>query len=508
MKRKREINDENEGEDCKQNKRRKLSKNLQIKLLRRQIYKLCPRNTLKYICCRGIARAIVRRRNVNSISEDKVYDKINKRIIDDKFIKSLFVPPNLKNKIEFKNYAKKNLQVFLNRLNKLKLENILNRSDIFVNHLKLKKNEIVNVLISYTLGMKDPLLSWGYRKIEMNQINNDGLFVSGVQMFNLFIPKDIIAIIFSFFDYSMKHTVILKDMLDNIGLVNSEFYILLLESFGFNCKDMLLDRLNIYSIPINILMNLRTVRIHTDNFYKDHLLYLKKNLLNIKKLIIRGNKSNNFLKLLKESKTLKKIKFEDIIDFNLLKEIKSLRKIIINKNYSEVNNESTLLKNIKKLKFDNSIRGEITHFRISNTIDINVKDINKKVFGNINKLSFIPFINIDFVGIENLKKLEKLKFSVSGGNLERLSKTISELPSLKELDLDVIQNKPVFSLLVPKKMVNMDKVLSGIYDKFPNLETLIFRINESLKISVDDLSEKLKYMKRLKFVKIYKKIRL
>jgi len=475
----------------RKNKKRK-EKKLQLQIIRREVYWLCWSMTLKYIYSKGLSGI---RRNMNE------YDMISKKIYDKNLVHDLFVPNFVRHpdKLSFQKYTKKLLQQNLKPVTKSELKQIVEESG-FIIGTKLK-NEIIDFLISKTLGLRDPFLSFKYRKIEMKQLNNGKVSVSGINMFNMFIPKDVVAVIFSFFKYLIGSTST-KLILDNIGLVNSKFYIILLECFGFNCVDMVLDKNNIYSIPVNVLMTLRIVELNTTEFYKDHLAYLKKNLLNIKKLTIRGDKTNKYLKMIKQSQYLRTIRLGygviEKIDLSILNKFPKLNKLILGGRHYIIN-QDVILENIEKLKFDIFHR-EIVIFRPTTKIDIRIKDINTKVFANVKEISFKSFMNIDWKGIKKFKRLERLKFSVNNGNLERLN---VNLPNVKELDVDITTNTMYIYVIYPRKKIDISSgVLNEISDRFPNLEHIILRIETHFKVPEKDLTERFKYLKSFK---IYKK---
>jgi hypothetical protein len=92
------------------------------------------------------------------------------------------------------------------------------------------------------------------------------------------LPEEMALEIFSYFVHN-------KSFLDNIGVVNEDFYLLSLKCF----ETLTITQDNIYKIPLLVLRNVKYVFYHGFKVYKSEIQHFHKNTLRVKKYYFEGD---------------------------------------------------------------------------------------------------------------------------------------------------------------------------------------------------------------------------
>jgi len=481
------------------NKNLSLKKNrkLQLNKLKLEVYKLCDKRTLKLIYYQGYGKE-----KLGGKQGD--YYKIHQKYIDDELIQRIFCPKFKEKKLDFRMNILNILMLHLKSITIQKIKTFCNYDVLFKNNEErvefnhLKKSDVLHWVLSKILMIKNPILSKLNRKIEIEQQKLDSyLSPSGLYMLDkeLFIHKDLIFVIFSFFDYTTK----LKQLMDNIGTLNSDFYLILLESIGIN-KKIYINYNNLYKIPLVILQNLRYVEFDTFRLDDYNIKYVLDKLKNLRKLFISNFKrSNGLFEIIKKNPGFKfeflktiRIYKDDTLKFLTIDQFPKLNKIIFTK--ISTYDKCEIIEQIKTLKFQLSN----SKFRVCHLVGVSIKDcFQPQIFINVKSISIKGISNINWSGIDKFSKLKRLKFIIE---IYEDLKRLIELPNLENLQLDIFYDN-IEWFNDNMKRLEFGDVVDYVCKKFPGLKDARFKLFAKFCfVSKNDCYELGKRLKGLKFL--------
>jgi hypothetical protein len=344
------------------------------------------------------------------------------------------------------------------------------------------------------------------RNIENENLKNLNFNQVFIKLKNILIPHDIVIIIFSYFKKDKK-------FLNNIGVINEEFYLICLKSW----THIYVNGINLYKIPIIVLQYCTKIRIDPKQMYVEDINYFHQNTHNYKTLIITNisiqYRNILFFKHLNIKKpNCKKIDIANLYSIHLKSELfPNVKTLIFKKIFNSVTKKKIPYKmeedtkkfliNLDNIKINGILK---TYNRITYTNICNLY-IPKNLPKTLTKLCISPEIfifNIDIRGnifietdfwtiLSKIFNLRRLKFYISLIYFEMVMKELGKhqylFRHLTSIDIKILK---VFNRIFSSNTIFFGEL--DLKDILPSIDNTKFEIIKLIFSNISNINNKIK----------------